>query len=117
MKIELKPCPLCGGEAQAEIIQWGEVVNASIHCYRCGVGIHRNDQNGALDAAVAAWNTRHERTCEDMETDPNWFSCSKCGCTCNVDYWSDGLGNPNYCPRCGAKVLEPSSNLLGGEGR
>lgn len=45
------------------------------------------------------------RTCEDVETDPNWFSCSKCGCTCNVDYWSDGLGNPNYCPNCGAKVI------------
>ena len=104
---ELKPCPFCGGKAQAEVIQWGEVVNASIYCTRCGVGIHRNDQNGALDAAIAAWNTRHEETCEVKEIETiaqtlsmaswlSWGECSECGCLTPVD--------STFCIHCGRKV-------------
>lgn len=107
MGTELKPCPFCGGEAQPEVIRWGEVVNASVYCPHCGLGIHRNELNGGINAAIAAWNTRHVETCR-MEplnafyTDLNglnqteWGVCSNCGTASPID--------ATYCCECGRKV-------------
>lgn len=39
------------------------------------------------------------------------FLCSECGTAIS------GLNSINYCPNCGAMVLEPHSNLLGSEER
>lgn len=47
-----------------------------------------------------------ERTCRNFggEEGTNGedydFACGSCGFRC------DGLTNPNYCPKCGAKVVE-----------
>ena len=47
--------------------------------------------------------TRHEpepeRTCRYKHIEGTWFKC-ECG------EWYDGVIEPNYCPRCGAKVVE-----------
>lgn len=47
-----------------------------------------------------------ERTCKNISDDPCWFKCSKCKCTCSIDYWDGGLGLPRFCPSCGAKCSE-----------
>ena len=54
--------------------------------------------------AVEAWNTRHVETCRNVDADPGWFSCSKCGCICSVDWYGSGFGTPDFCPNCGRKV-------------
>ena len=43
-----------------------------------------------ISEAMAAWNTRTERTCE-------------CGWHGFIDGW--GYDQPNYCPNCGARVV------------
>ena len=45
-----------------------------------------------------------ERTCHNISDDPCWYECSSCKCTCSIDYLGGGLGSPNYCPSCGARV-------------
>lgn len=59
----------------------------------------------------------HERTCCNVETpagvdvDPEFFRCSKCGCEVmlRTERWVALYGGKmNYCPNCGAKVIEES---------
>ena len=79
------------------------------------------------------WNTRAERTCEkvfatggiiaqrecrNVSRDISEFTCSACKFNCNLTSWVslfDGdtgrhrchhHGTPNYCPNCGAKVVD-----------
>lgn len=52
----------------------------------------------AIDATLGAG------TCRNVDADPGWFSCSKCGCICSVDWYGSGFGTPNSCPNCGRKV-------------
>lgn len=56
-----------------------------------------------------------ERTCSNVETpagvdvDPEFFRCSKCGCEVmlRTGRWVALYGGKmNYCPNCGAKVVE-----------
>ena len=96
---ELLPCPFCGGEAE---MTENSFIWVAI-CKTCG------GSTGLLDTeaeAVAAWNTRAERTCKrlvhGMERDRmvatvSW-TCSECGRHMGRDH--------NYCPNCGAKVVE-----------
>ena len=55
--------------------------------------------------AIETWNTRAERTCRNLggEEGTNYelydFGCSTCG------YCAD-ITEPNYCPYCGAKVID-----------
>ena len=55
------------------------------------------------DDAAKAWNTRYERTCKMtriMSVGRTDFVCDQCDhCTCYT--------KPNFCPNCGAKVVEP----------
>lgn len=49
-----------------------------------------------------------ERTCKDVEGG-NLFRCSKCGCELMriADGWKPlYMGDVNYCPNCGARVVE-----------
>ena len=51
--------------------------------------------------AIAAWNTRAERTCENvMPRSYNYLECSLCGA---LTY--QGKAEFNYCPNCRAKVV------------
>ena len=97
-----------------------------VYCLECGAqtrkfypwledGVEHREE--CIDAAIEAWNTRHERTCckelmvyfhpaTDFTTEREYefFGCSWCG-----EYLSDtdcyGLYDaPNYCSNCGRKV-------------
>ncbi len=115
---ELKPCPFCGGEAHIQhqyhkvgfdVLDWYGVYCVNPFCgHMCG---HDTEAE-----AIAAWNTRAERTCEDANTRFNAWTCSECKCTLLLmfdDYGEptlnvDGVASvPNYCPNCGAKVVKP----------
>ena len=64
-------------------------------------------------------NSERTETCHD-EGDPSDFCCSACGVRMFTDtndtytmIASDGrtiIKRPNYCPNCGAKVVEPTTN-------
>lgn len=100
-KPELKPCPFCGGKAyigQAKDGEWH--INTL-----CGVdkpAYHSAFVIADTEAeAVEAWNTRAERTCKQERL----FNLVKRECDGNRYEWH-GDKLPNYCPNCGAKVVQ-----------
>lgn len=108
MTSELKPCPFCGGEALIRV-DLCRVASGSDHIYI--VGCRGFECRGSAVTgplyetkaeAVEAWNTRAERTCRNVGHEHGYkrvFVCSECEGE-NYD------GTPNYCPECGAKVVE-----------
>ena len=120
---DLKPCPFCGGEAE---LFKGKLGFWHVKCGgrpECGVLPLTNSASTEAEA-IAAWNTRadseyeavpatdenmakygwvRERTCRSIDpTDSReFFICSNC---------NFGAGRvefiPNYCPNCGAKVVD-----------
>ena len=114
---ELKPCPFCGGEAEmltAESMNGGYLFG--IMCNDCR---SRGDVYGTEAEAIAAWNTRYERTCRNIKDQlrgigATEFMCSECRAyyadaesyyaylSCDDD---EGEVKTNYCPNCGAKVV------------
>ena len=113
---ELKPCPFCGGENLIGYypldhdLERGCVVEQSntyqIDCQDCDCCFMFEEK--AEEEAISAWNRRAERTCHNVMGSPKtcafWpiprFKCSLCG----VEYTLTEY--PNYCPNCGAKVVE-----------
>jgi len=108
---ELKPCPFCGGEAEtltAESMHGGYLFG--IMCNDCR---SRGDVYGTESEAIAAWNSRAERTCEfNIKDNMNetegmgdvWIECSACNCV--FDFYADEwLMKMSYCPNCGCKVI------------
>ena len=62
----------------------------------------------AIEQAIAAWNTRAERTCQQVDVTEKYqpyvthsTACSRCG---GILAMEEFLA-PNYCPNCGAKVV------------
>lgn len=115
---KLKPCPFCGGIAiikhvsqlwEPRHVYW----SACQHCHMSGKTYSTEAE------AIDAWNMRveQERTCVN-ELDNGHFGCSVCGChvrnlSFGSTYVSDGKRwyssekrTLNYCPACGAKVME-----------
>ena len=93
---ELKPCPFCGGEA----VLCENTDYAYVYCKECGS--QTDESHGTAGAAVAAWNTRAERTCHiNWDKELFCFVCDSC------DYISMMApdSRPTYCPNCGAKVV------------
>lgn len=101
---ELKPCPFCGGKA----VLCENTDYAYVYCKECGS--QTDESHGTAGAAVAAWNTRAERTCKMTKLEPpllleGWWSCSECGpvfppCNDEIAVWV-----LQQCPHCGAKVV------------
>ena len=89
---ELKPCPFCGGEAVVTL--------AGVSCTKCP-GTVVVDFNATDQDAINAWNTRAERTCKQNRL----FNLVSRGCDGEYYQWHD-KEMPNYCPNCGAKVVE-----------
>ena len=106
----LKPCPFCGGEADVMLSQsrWGQ--SYTIHhdtLGKCPAEYVGSMQFATESEAIAAWNSRAERTCKLDRNDV----CSECGAciqriTHSVYEMGDGFAcYPKYCPNCGAKVV------------
>ena len=61
-KIELKPCPFCGGKARVVIKSFDVFMNgAFVICEKCGARtdlIETNAEYSAKDRAVEYWNKR-----------------------------------------------------------
>lgn len=95
---KLLPCPFCGGEAHLGLYYRGRYAAG---CDMCG------SRFGALlgteAEAIAAWNSRAERTCKnvwDVElTGRLRFQCSECGAV-SLEI------TPRFCPNCGKKVAD-----------
>lgn len=114
MTNELKPCPFCGGGTHYYA---PAPIDHHIQCEKCFA------ETGGFfskEAAIEAWNTRAERTCEiaRVETgEPAEYDCDEVLWHCescheevaiyayneNGDTWAD---KPAFCPNCGAKVVE-----------
>ena len=101
---ELLPCPFCGGEADISDEgndteperYWAYCTNPS--CFVEGTAVYATEAE-----AIAAWNTRAERTCKrekhGRKMDGSWrMRCSECGYGIGDKRW-------NFCPKCGAKVV------------
>ena len=108
----LLPCWCCGGEAQVMCMDldsieegwkvWGvwcvDDLNAEDHCSHG----HFIDNYATKAEAIAAWNSRAERTCENV-----CGHCSNCGA---IMYDA-----PNYCSDCGARVVDKRELSRGDE--
>ena len=95
MTDELKPCPFCGG-SNLEVVDTpqGYFIDCSCGCF--------TGDFETREAAIDAWNTRAERTCANMSSTPGQFTCSECH-----DTWvKPAVDIFNYCPSCGAKVVD-----------
>lgn len=116
----LKPCPFCGADAKPR--KYSEyakrIAKANkmplvpmVQCTGCGAMVsfdpeHDHWPTYAQQAANEYWNQRTERTCKPVRTKDSAIACSLCG--------GGGLTIPrkgqgalrNYCPNCGAKVVE-----------
>lgn len=114
MSEELKPCPFCGGEAHiAERITYGgKLYGACCYGTLCP-GSEPFPWCLDYEDAADAWNRRAERTCR-MEQDPDYdfVRCSACGyeeesnVLVAVDEGGLVVYGGNYCPNCGAKVVD-----------
>ena len=114
---KLKPCPFCGGKAVVELCGKG---NFAHWCVWCNCGVLKQDHKTEAEA-IEAWNTRtypegevmlmgdrvfisghghyvKAQTCRIDRRVPDAPFCSECAYDWN-DEW-------NYCPNCGAKVVE-----------
>ncbi len=58
MSEELKPCPFCGGKAEAS--SGPGTTFCSVHCFDCGVAMDAIKPAHYLPRVIAAWNRRTE---------------------------------------------------------
>ena len=111
MTDELKPCPFCGGEAETEHCGVGMFSHWVVYCVNCNATI---EDINSREEAIAAWNTRAERTTElivaadDLGKDLYPCMCFQCGYTKLDDFWRKN--HVNYCPNCGAKVADSATS-------
>lgn len=103
---ELLPCPFCGGEAELHPtydMDTSEVDGWFVWCNNKECECAPETREHFTEAeAIAAWNTRAERTCENIDkyASDGFFICGNCGFGDNAIELT-----PNYCPNCGAKVV------------
>lgn len=108
---DLKPCPVCGGKNTILVNTRGDDWDDSIDCPDCGM---RFTGFETAEELIEAFNTRSERTCHDLEPSFYTFGCDKCGVLVEGGDEIGVLVSPevsenrlfNYCPNCGAKVVE-----------
>lgn len=107
---ELLPCPFCGGEAR--IFHFSSAIRDEVWRAVCDKPFCAQGPDGYTEAeAIAAWNTRAERTCE-MRADGahcmngvEFYECRSCGEYSCIPTVMGKSEPPNYCLNCGAKVV------------
>lgn len=113
---ELLPCPFCGSEAElhpAYDIDTDDVDGYFVICRNKNCTAWPETAEYPTEAeAIEAWNTRAERTCHIdpfVKDEFRGYQCTNCGIRKGI-YKTDGLlvahMGFNYCPNCGAKVVE-----------
>ena len=107
MTDELKLCPFCGGEAEACMYVFTD--GAWVVCPTCHIS---TADYSTKDEAINAWNTRAERTCTLDGSHSINYGYAPVG---TVWEWDLSCGHhiemddcPDYCPYCGAKVVDKS---------
>lgn len=106
---KLLPCPFCGGKAETRTSTWNDKnYKWTVQCKtnlcmgEMGCAFYRTEAE-----AIEAWNTRAERTCEELGSIRIWQECyvwsHELSCGHEVDTLD--MEPPNYCPECGAKVV------------
>lgn len=106
---ELLPCPFCGGRQTYRKHDGGVWLTTTNHKRGCIMRDALAFVAFSTEAeAIEAWNTRAERTCSVVciidgliMDEPNSIELS-CGHT--FETWDEVP--PNYCPSCGAKVVD-----------
>ena len=105
---DLRPCPFCGGEAEATFLEAARYYKIQCGNTKCIIRTALPRVYNTEAEAIEAWNTRHERTC-DMIIRPDYrqrwadstaYDCTSCGHV-NLDPVAGG-----YCRWCGARVKE-----------
>lgn len=120
---ELKPCPFCGGEA--EIMEYSDRFQCGCKDEGCIAWVEEMPVYLTRSGAIKDWNTRAERTCdvvfrshEVSQTQTALVkSCSGCGFEFGTEIKStfpfevkiNSISIPNYCPNCGAKVIQDAN--------
>ena len=120
----LLPCPLCGSKGTMHEIESGYGTDYAICCNYKGCRLsevpNHNHSSKTEAEAVAAWNARTERTCKPQG---EWERVSQTQeirhiyCECGEELGTDERASapfaietkaylPNYCPNCGAKVVD-----------
>ena len=130
---ELKPCPFCGGKAK--VIEAINIVGKkvyAIYCQDCYIANNQLIPDGdtvywdgnpdelqvsdgrqalfydEINKAIEHWNTRYERTGECIcIKDGSMYDVFRYTC-CGYEHAesvSEDYGVQNYCPYCGAKVV------------
>lgn len=103
----LKPCPFCGGEAEIERY----TTKPYVACSECGCSMP--DRHQSETEAIAAWNTRYEKTCKvnigktvTGKGQTYVAICDSCGRLIGqcCDYGPPAI--PKYCPNCSARVIK-----------
>ena len=71
------------------------------------IKFHDADTYNAVFNRLADLIEPTERTCRLVETDHEYEASYRCD-ACKRTVWIDFMGNPrpDYCPNCGAKVME-----------
>lgn len=111
---ELLPCPFCGSKPA---VNFGRNADEEWAYVTCNCGVRTRNYHGDTDKEVSrkaadAWNTRAERTCKPLGTIRYDYEGGYAGFEYETELscghkWRDAYGDyPNYCPSCGAKVVE-----------
>lgn len=118
MNIELKPCPFCGGEAEARVSPNSRSEEGmsfyEVRCKKCGVYVtgksfnfwtveYNAEKPQDLLSAVERWNKQAKR--EDRCKTGKWEKDIYGNVVCSECKRKPICGNLTaYCPHCGAKM-------------
>ena len=106
-KIELAPCPFCGG--CGTIVKKENVVHVECSsCFAAGERFLVGPDICARDEAVKAWNRRitaQKQGCWMLDGSDGQWRCSECGThAASWDRTKETGGLPMVCHGCGAKM-------------